>query len=78
MSLTASFQCEAESAVIQDGSIYAIENGSVQVRSLQGTVKQTLSFPENEGQPIALDVCGNFLVTATLQGVVRLWDLSRR
>ncbi|KAK3865459.1 hypothetical protein Pcinc_025661 [Petrolisthes cinctipes] len=74
----ASFPCEAESAVIQDGSIYAIEQGNVQVRSLQGTVKQTLNFPESEGQPIALDVCGNFLVTATLQGVVRLWDLSRR
>lgn len=76
--LTASFPCEAESAVLHEGSIYSIEGGNVQVRSLQGTVKQTLNFTESEGEPIGLDVCGNFLVTASLQGIVKLWDLSRR
>lgn len=74
----ASFPCEAESAVLHEGSIYSIEGNNVQVRSLQGTVKQTLNFTESEGQPIGLDVCGNFLVTSTINGIIKLWDLSRR
>lgn len=74
----ASFPCEAESAVLHEGSIYAIEGNNVQVRSLQGTVKQTLNFTESEGQPIGLDACGNFLVVSTINGVIKLWDLSRR
>ncbi|XP_050709384.1 intraflagellar transport protein 140 homolog [Eriocheir sinensis] len=73
-----SFPCEAESAVLHEGSIYSIEGNNVQVRSLQGTVKQTLNFSESEGQPIGLDVCGNFLVASTINGTVKLWDLSRR
>ncbi|XP_068236628.1 intraflagellar transport protein 140 homolog isoform X1 [Palaemon carinicauda] len=73
-----SFPCESESAVLHEGSVYAIEGNNIQVRSLQGTVKQTLTFSEGDGQPIGLDVCGNFLVTATITGMIRLWDLSRR
>lgn len=64
--------------MLHEGSIYSIEGNNIQVRSLQGTVKQTLTFPESEGQPIGIDVCGNFLVTATINGIVKLWDLSRR
>ena len=44
----------------------------------QGTVKQILQFPEAEGDPILLDVCGNFLVAGTSLGYVKVWDLSRR
>lgn len=64
--------------MLHEGSIYSIEGNNVQVRSLQGTVKQTLNFSESEGQPIGLDVCGNFLVASTINGIVKLWDLSRR
>ena len=44
----------------------------------QGTVKQILQFTETEGDPILLDVCGNFLVAGTSAGVIKVWDLSRR
>lgn len=44
----------------------------------QGTVKQILQCPEAEGDPILLDVCGNFLVAGTSLGYVKVWDLSRR
>ena len=77
-SATGSFPCESESAVLHEGSVFAIEGSNIQVRSLQGTVKQTLSFTESDGEPIGLDVCGNFLVTATITGMIKLWDLSRR
>ncbi|CAL4114854.1 unnamed protein product, partial [Meganyctiphanes norvegica] len=73
-----SFPCESESAVLHEGSIYSIENGGVAVRSLQGTLKQTLAFTEDQGEPIGLHISGNFMVTSTINGVIRLWDLSRR
>ena len=44
----------------------------------QGTVKQTISFSEPEGQPVSIDVCGNYLVIGTSIGLVRVYDLSRR
>ena len=45
---------------------------------LQGAVKQILQFSEAEGDPIFLDVCGNFLVAGTSVGYIKMWDLSRR
>lgn len=44
----------------------------------QGTVKQTINFSEPEGQPVSIDVCGNYLVIGTNIGLVRVYDLSRR
>ncbi|RXG67160.1 hypothetical protein Avbf_13031 [Armadillidium vulgare] len=73
-----SFSCESDAAVMHENSIFSIEGSSIQVRSFQGTVKQTLSFQVQEGEPVALDVCGNFLVVGTLYGTIKLWDLSRR
>lgn len=51
---------------------------SVLLTCLQGTVKQILQFSEAEGDPILLDVCGNFLVAGTSVGYIKMWDLSRR
>lgn len=48
------------------------------IACLQGTVKQILQFSETEGDPILLDVCGNFLVAGTSVGYIKMWDLSRR
>ena len=41
-------------------------------------MKQVINFNDNEGQPVSLDVCGNSLVIATSNGVLRVYDLSRR
>jgi hypothetical protein len=41
-------------------------------------VKQVLNFNEAEGQPASIDVCCNYLVIATSNGIVRVFDLSRR
>lgn len=45
---------------------------------LQGTVKQLLACSEVEGEPIDIDICGNYLVIATSNGVLKTYDLSRR
>ena len=48
------------------------------ITCFQGTVKQILQFSEAEGDPILLDICGNFLGAGTSVGYIKMWDLSRR
>ena len=44
----------------------------------QGTVKQVLQFTENEGDPFLASINGTYLAVATTQGLVKVFDLSRR
>ncbi|KAF2347789.1 Quinoprotein amine dehydrogenase beta chain-like [Trinorchestia longiramus] len=50
----------------------------LQVRSTQGSVLQTLAFPDSEGHPVGVDVCGNYLLSYTILGHVKIWDVSGR
>ncbi|XP_046855391.1 intraflagellar transport protein 140 homolog isoform X2 [Xenia sp. Carnegie-2017] len=73
-----SFTCDSLVVVAHAQSVYTLEPGKIQVRNFQGTVKQVLSFNESEGDPIVMDVCSSFLVSATILGFVKVWDFSRR
>ncbi len=68
------FQADCEALAVHEH----IEKDKVQVRTFQGTIKQTLPFLEGEGEPVAMDINGNFLVVASVTGVIKVWDLSRR
>ena len=48
------------------------------IRTFQGTVKQVLQFTENEGDPFLAAVNGTYIAIGTTQGVVKVFDLSRR
>lgn len=72
------FFTDAMQVVLYEQNIYTIEQGKVQVRTFQGTVKQLLTYAEPEGNPVSLDVNGQYLVVATDLGVVHVYDLSRR
>ena len=39
-----------------------------QVRTFQGTIKQTLTFAESEGEPKFLDINAHYLAVATTNG----------
>ncbi|KAM4697334.1 intraflagellar transport protein 140 homolog [Rhinophrynus dorsalis] len=73
-----SFPCESAVLAMHEESIYTVEPNRVQIRTLQGTVKQLLSFSEIEGNPCMLDICGNFLAVATDTAHFKIFDLSRR
>lgn len=45
---------------------------------LQGTIKQELTFLEQEGNPCDLNICGPFLVVGTTKSILKIYDLSRR
>lgn len=78
MFLIGSFSCEVETAVIYEQSIVVLgthSGGKIQIHTLQGTIKQTLDC---DGQPICLTLTKCYLTIATINGMVQLWDLSRR
>lgn len=72
------FSCPAFSCNIFEQNIYTLEPSKVNVRTFQGTVKQVLQFTELEGDPFLATINGTFLVIGTTQGVVKVFDLSRR
>lgn len=78
LKVVGSFACECGGAVIYDHSVYCIEGSHIQVRTTQGTVKQSLTCLADEGEPIGIELCNHFLTVTTLLGYVKIWDLSRR
>lgn len=46
--------------------------------TLQGTVKQTLSFDETHGSPVMLDVNKDYLAAVTSASVVRVFKVAGR
>ncbi|XP_073409706.1 intraflagellar transport protein 140 homolog [Dendrobates tinctorius] len=73
-----SFPSESSVLAIHEENAYTVEPGRVQIRTLQGTVKQLLPFSVPEGNPCMLDICGTFLVVATDAAHFKVFDLSRR
>ncbi|XP_072275167.1 intraflagellar transport protein 140 homolog [Pyxicephalus adspersus] len=73
-----SFASDSPVLAIHEENIYTVEPNRVQIRTLQGTVKQLLPFSVSEGNPCLLDICGSFLVVATNTAHFKLFDLSRR
>lgn len=63
--------------LFKDNLIICQDYGII-VTSLQGHVKQTLSFPESEGSLKGSNRNNNFLVVYTINNYLRIYDLSRR
>ena len=72
------FSCAAITCAIYEQNIYTLEPGKVNIRTFQGTVKQVLQFTENEGDPFLATVNGTFIAIGTTQGIIKVFDLSRR
>ncbi|PAA57809.1 hypothetical protein BOX15_Mlig030591g2 [Macrostomum lignano] len=72
------FQCDATQLDIYDQNVYTCETKKIQVRTLQGTVKQQLAFSDNHGEPVCFTINSHNLVVGSSRGVIRLFDLSRR
>ncbi|CAM9937918.1 intraflagellar transport protein 140 homolog isoform X2 [Lampetra fluviatilis] len=75
---TGSFFSESSVVAVVEQNVYTLEPNRVQVRTLQGTVKQLLQFSEVEGNPVFLDICGSFLAVGTDTAHIKVYDLSRR
>lgn len=72
------FSSKSESIAIHEQNLYTLEQTQIQVRTFQGTVKQTLSFTSQEGPPITMTVGGDFIVCGTENGFLKVWHVGRR
>lgn len=50
----------------------------IQIRTFQGTIKQTLAFTGNEGPPITLALGGDYLTSGSEYGFIKIWHIGRR
>ena len=46
--------------------------------SRQGAVKQKVDFTDREGEAIYIDINGSAMVVGSVNGALKLFDLSRR
>ena len=79
-SFLGTFNCECDSVLVYEQSLIILpstlfQNGKLLISTFQGTVKQNLDV---DGQPIATHLNDCYLVTATIIGMLQVWDLSRR
>uniref|UniRef100_A0A1B6C8A4 Intraflagellar transport protein 140 homolog n=1 Tax=Clastoptera arizonana TaxID=38151 RepID=A0A1B6C8A4_9HEMI len=78
LNVIGSFPCEVDTAVIHEQSIIVVGTHNevkIQIHTLQGTIKQTLDC---DGQPICMTLTKCYLTVATINGIIQIWDLSRR
>uniref|UniRef100_A0A0R3RL20 WD_REPEATS_REGION domain-containing protein n=1 Tax=Elaeophora elaphi TaxID=1147741 RepID=A0A0R3RL20_9BILA len=72
------FNCSASSVVVYQQDVCCIEDDKIRIRTFQGTVKQIISLPEIEGNPIMMDISNSWLCIASINGFIRIYDLSAR
>ncbi|RCN27468.1 hypothetical protein ANCCAN_26797 [Ancylostoma caninum] len=75
---SSSFACRAEDIVIHQQTLYCMEGDKINVRTLQGTIRQILSLPEMEGDPVLIHSSRNWLAVATAAGFIRIYSLSSK
>nr|CAD2162670.1 unnamed protein product [Meloidogyne enterolobii] len=56
--------------------IYTLANEQLLVRTLQGTIKRSITFREIEGKPEMINVKGSWFCVASSLGYIRIYDLS--
>uniref|UniRef100_A0A183EFR5 Nucleoporin_N domain-containing protein n=1 Tax=Gongylonema pulchrum TaxID=637853 RepID=A0A183EFR5_9BILA len=73
-----SFACSVSCAAVYQQGVCCIEADKLNFRTFQGTVKQTISMPEMEGDPMMLDINGSWMCVTNSNGFIRIYDLSAR
>ncbi|XP_076161592.1 intraflagellar transport protein rempA isoform X2 [Ptiloglossa arizonensis] len=73
-----SFTCDTEKMLIYDHTLIVLTPVVIQLRSVEGTIIQILPTLPEEGEPITMDLTGPYLTVASLNGILKIWDLSKR
>lgn len=70
------FNCENENVLLHNKNVIVLFAKGVSIRSPTGIIVANIPFLTNEGEPIGIDVNGNYLTIFTLDGFLKLYDLS--
>ncbi|CAL1292527.1 unnamed protein product [Larinioides sclopetarius] len=72
------FTPASETIILHDQSVYVVNDTRIDIKTFQGTLKAYFTFTKEEGEPFVMDACGNFFVSASTTGIIKLWDISGR
>ena len=78
MKQVSTFRCSGGPMAIRDSNLFVVEEGRVDVCTLQGKKQDSLSFSETEGLPRHIDIHGNLMAIATKEGTLKIYDVSRK
>ena len=76
ISTVSNFVCSAKDVVVYGPSVFIIENSNLEIRTFQGTTRQTINFREMEGPPAMMDVNSKYMAVATVNGYLSIFDIS--
>lgn len=76
--IIASFSCDVEKILIYEATLIVLTPTIIQLRSIDGTIIQTLPTMPDEGEPITMELTGQYLTVASLNGILKIWDIGKR
>ncbi|KYM98003.1 PREDICTED: intraflagellar transport protein 140 homolog [Cyphomyrmex costatus] len=71
------FSCDTEKILIYEHTLIVLTPTIIQLRSIEGSVIQTLPTLPEEGEPITMELTGHYLTVASLNGILKIWNLSK-
>lgn len=72
-----SFFCENEVISIYKKTIILLTTGGIQIRTLNGRPSFTINCTNQEGEPIGMDLNKTWLTIYTINGYIKICDLSK-
>lgn len=74
---SSSFNCENIQIFVYEQNVICIGQSDVKILSLNGVKLQEVSFTDHEGKPIGSNLTSKYLTLFTLNGYVKVYDVSR-
>ncbi|KRZ90233.1 Intraflagellar transport protein -like protein [Trichinella sp. T8] len=72
------FKMSSTAVAIQGTNIFFTDSNRIQVRTLQGVIKQFVPLPDSEGDAIRFAIGGQRLCVATKSGSLRIYDNRKK
>lgn len=76
VNLLNTFNCDNDSILIHSKKIIALSSKGVFIKSTSGISIATIPSIVSEGEPIGIDVNGNYLTVFTMEGFLKIYDIS--
>lgn len=72
------FMCDTEKILIYETTLIILTPIVIQLRTIDGSLIQALPTLPEEGEPITMELTGQYLTVASLNGILKIWDISKR
>ncbi|XP_036142588.1 intraflagellar transport protein 140 homolog [Monomorium pharaonis] len=76
-SVLATFSCDTEKMLIYEHTLIVLTPTIIQLRSIEGSIIQMLPTLPEEGEPITMELTGHYLTVASLNGILKIWNLGK-